>query len=80
MTRQSRDARQDQALVNLLRALPEDRLERILAGCGVDPERMPSRKADDRHCDVCGYGYVRCRAADPLGDHDWTPVRRKVAP
>lgn len=73
MTRQSRDARQDQALVTLLGTLQPDRLERILVAVGCEPERLPGGARDDRKCDVCGYGYVRCRAADRLGDHEWTP-------
>lgn len=73
MTRESRDARQDRAILALLQALPTDRLEGILAELGIEPERR-ERATDPRRCDVCGKGYRACRSADPLNDHEWTPV------
>lgn len=76
MTRESRDARQDRAIVALLQALPEDRLAHVLAEVGIEQEKrdQAAKAADPRRCDVCGLGYVRCRAADPLNDHSWTPI------
>lgn len=76
MTRESRDARQDSALVSLLQALPEDRLDRVLAGIGIEAGRKP-KATDDRRCTVCGRGYVGCRAADRVGDHEWSPNKRR---
>lgn len=77
-TRESRDAQQDRALIALLRALPEDRLERVLAGAGVEPEKLPGRAGDNRRCSECGYGYLQCRARDgkvlDLAErHEWSP-------
>lgn len=70
----SRDARQDAALIALLKALPEARLARILAE--LVPEVTPQRieaATDPRRCGICGRGYVGCRKADVNGDHEWTP-------
>lgn len=59
-------------MVALLQALPEDRLENVLSGLGIAPERREKAK-DERRCSICSFGYVRCRAADVNGDHEWTP-------
>lgn len=83
MARQSRESVQDAALVQLLRALPLERLDGILETIGVQPADRDAvqRKVDPRHCRVCGQGYVRCRAADshaPEGEgHEWTPDRSR---
>lgn len=81
---ESRDSRQDRALVMLLEALPEQRLELILAELGVEPEKVAeasTRRKDDRRCQICGYGYLRCRAinekAPPGSEHDWSPPVRE---
>jgi hypothetical protein len=80
---QSREARQDLALVTLLQALPEDRLARVLTGIGIEAEKIEERaqKADPRRCKVCGLGFVRCRALDekaPADDrHPWSPDRTR---
>lgn len=76
MTRVSLAARQDAALVAFLDTLPEDRLAAILHGLGIDAERQEARarKQDNRRCNICGNGYVRCRAiAEKTGDdHEWS--------
>lgn len=76
---ESREHRQDRALVMLLQALPDERLERVLSDVGVSPERLAEAKArqDNRYCQICGLRYPKCRAMDeaaPIGEgHDWTP-------
>lgn len=81
---QSRDARQDLALVQLLQALPDDRLARVLTGLGLEPEKVEAavHKPDPRRCTVCGLAFVRCRALDeksPAEDrHPWTPDRNRA--
>lgn len=81
----SRDALQDLALVQLLQALPEDRLERVLTGLGIAPEKVETvtHRPDYRRCKVCGLSFVRCRALDeksPTDDqHAWTPDRNRSA-
>lgn len=79
---QSREARQDLALVTLLQALPEDRLNRVLTGLGITEERIERiQKPDARRCKVCGLGFVRCRSLDekaPADDrHLWSPDRTR---
>lgn len=82
---ESRERRQDRALVLLLQALPEDRLDTILAEVGVSPERVAEAKArrDDRYCQECGLRYPKCRAineAAPVGErHEWKPPSRPEA-
>lgn len=74
--KQSQNARHDHAIVLLLQALPDDRLESILVELGVEPEKLPGKaRTDDRRCQECGYGYIRCRAIDEKAPekHDWTP-------
>lgn len=81
---QSRDARQDLALVALLEALPEDRLARVLTGLGIETEKIAAaeRKRDLRRCKECDQPFVRCRALDeraPADEkHDWTPDRNRM--
>lgn len=69
---ESREHRQDHALVLLLQALPGQRLEAILLDLGIEPEKIaeaPGRR-DKRACTVCGLGYIRCRALDEKAPYD----------
>lgn len=80
---ESRESRQDAALVTLLNALPPDRLTRVLVGVGIEPDKADavSSKPDARRCQVCGHGYVRCREIDsksPDDHHAWSPDRNRA--
>lgn len=74
-TSKTLEAQQDRALIALLLALPDHRRELVLAGVGVQPEQQPTKRRDDL-CDICGLGYLRCRAADKTGDHEFTRKAR----
>lgn len=80
---ESREARQDSALVALLEALPPDRLARVLRYLGIEPDTADkaSRKRDDRRCLVCGHSYVTCREIDsksPDDHHEWSPNQNRA--
>lgn len=82
---ESRESRQDTALVQLLQALPPERLERVLIGLGLAPDKVQdaAHKPDPRRCKTCSHGYVRCRqmdekVTDPLARHEWTPDRTRT--
>lgn len=76
---ESRDHRQDRALVMLLQALPQERLERILLDLGLTPEKVAGMRRDTRRCDTCGLGYPLCRERWE-DDHEWTPKPSTAAP
>lgn len=69
--------------MQLLRALPVERLDGILETLGVPPADRDAvqAKADPRRCTVCGHGYVRCRAANEKvpedEQHEWAPDRSR---
>lgn len=75
MARQSRDARQDAALVQLLKALPEERLDGILEALGVlaEDREAGERKRDPRRCNYCGEKWLRHKALAEHDGHDWDP-------
>lgn len=82
MAVESREHRQDHALVLFLQALPEQRLERILLDLGITSEKVADRRqADLRRCKVCNHPYIICRSQDeraPVEDrHPWTPDRNR---
>lgn len=74
----SRQAAQVAALVDLLKAQPEDTLAAVLDGLGITQERRPEGYQDNRRCRECGNGWVRHKAlADhPADGHDWDPIER----
>lgn len=83
MARQSREAVQDAALVQLLRALPEERLDGILIALGVTAEKAVE-KLDPRHCQICGQQWlkhkrlVELEGDDPHAWEPWPPSRSGV--
>lgn len=66
----SREARQDDALVLLLQALPPERLERILAEVAPRRTELVAPARDNRYCTICGKRYPLCRAAF-ADDHEF---------
>ena len=83
MTRLSREARQDAALIALLTALPDAQLDHVLAGVGASRGgTATSRRAprDTRRCGICREIFPRCRALWS-DDHDYeAPPRRRGDP
>jgi hypothetical protein len=78
----SRDLRQDEAIIALLRALPEERLERIIAEVAPRRRELVAPARDNRYCTICGKRYPHCRALyGPEGtipnDHDFAPPKRE---
>lgn len=75
----SREAVQDAALVQLLKALPEERLNGILVALGVTAEKVET--LDPRHCKICGKKWlghkrlVELEGDDPHAWEPWPPSR-----
>lgn len=70
----ARRTAQTLALVNLLKALPEQQFVDVLKGLGI--EQPVEQRRPVRVCRVCGLVYPKCRARWE-GDHDFEAPRPK---